>query len=98
CCVHRRGGEGQCRHSGNSTVRSSKPQWRSKRSKDSKRSTNSLVSTGCIRRKLRIGNIASKRRCLKFSRHDGQNASTTKKPSKRSYTNKSGSSKSSWTG
>src|SRR6266702_5542473 len=53
---------------------------------------------GCIRRKLPIGNIASKRRCPRFSRHDGQNASTTKQPSQRSYTNTSGNAKSRWTG
>src|SRR4051812_22511292 len=94
----RRGGEGRGRPSGNSTARRSKPAWRSKRSKDSKRSTNEPVHTGCIRRKVRMGNIASKRRGLKCSRHDGQNASTTKKPSQRIYTNKSGHAKSSWTG
>src|SRR5215211_2776197 len=45
CCVKRRGRgeEGRCRHSGNSTVQSSKPVWHSKRSKGSKRSMNSPV-------------------------------------------------------
>ena len=40
-----------------------------------------------------MGNIASSRRCRRFSRHDGQNARTTKQPSTRSYTNKWGNAK-----
>src|SRR6266571_3188057 len=63
------------------------------------KTVNELASTyGVHPTQLPIGNITSKRRCLSFSRHDGQNASTTRKPSKRSYTNKSGNAKLSWTG
>src|SRR4029450_8868106 len=53
---------------------------------------------GCIRPRLPIGNTACRRRCRRFSRHDGQNTSTTRRHSKPSYTNTSGNSKSSWTG
>jgi hypothetical protein len=55
---------------------------------------NELASTyGVPRRRWRIGNISSKRRCPRFSRHDARNARTTQRRSQRSDTNKSGHSR-----
>jgi hypothetical protein len=63
------------------------------------KTVNELASTyGCIRRRLPIGNIVSKRSCPTFSRYAVTSGSATKRPSKHSSTNKSDNARWSWTG